>query len=121
MITDDFHHVPVQNSSFFECVFYRVLLTDASSHLCSGLAGGLLSPESLEKTFGWSVKDSQCRHMLKHLHNGARITVQMPPNVEGHWVSTRSVGLFGIEMVWRCRRFHLDFLQIFTCLLLFQL
>lgn len=62
-----------------------VWVEGSSLHYSDGRSSRL----SMEKTFGRLVKDSQCHHMLKHLHNGARITVQMPPNVEGHWVSTR--------------------------------
>lgn len=47
------------------------------------------TPIQVDKSYGKLYKHNQCHDMLRHLQYGEQISVHMPPDIAGHWVSER--------------------------------
>ncbi|KAB5586457.1 hypothetical protein PHYPO_G00001830 [Pangasianodon hypophthalmus] len=63
------------------------------------------TPGQLDKSYGKIYKHNQCHYMLKHLQDGEQISVQMPPDIAGHWVSESCEVRPGSEFLTRSYHF----------------
>ncbi|KAG9276250.1 protein APCDD1-like [Astyanax mexicanus] len=92
--------------------FYTATITAVivlmSAGWCERLPPHLVrsSPVLLEKSYGKHSRHNQCHFMLKHLQDGDQISVHMPPDIAGHWVSDSCEVRSGPEFLTRSYHFY---------------
>ncbi|XP_066538854.1 protein APCDD1-like [Hoplias malabaricus] len=92
--------------------FYAATSTAAivllSAGWCERLPSHLVrsTPVLLEKSYSRNSKYNQCHYMLKHLQDGDHISVHMPPDIAGHWVSDSCEVRPGPEFLTRSYQFY---------------
>ncbi|XP_041923901.1 protein APCDD1-like [Alosa sapidissima] len=89
-------------------LLFRLISFPLAMRLNVGSAAGSslnsVSPLASGRNIG--RHSTECHHMLKHLYSGAQVTVHMPPNITGQWVSSSCEVRPGPEFLTRSYRFY---------------